>query len=153
METSEIALISAMGSALCEAVEMARAEALSLADLYVQVKYDEQQFLVYDDAENVLAQTSVDALDDWKEANDGEDVDAAMTALLRKVLSEEKVDNALRSLDFLPPFSVVLIDRSMETIAELITLDDENVYLHDDFWAKMDKELDDFFEQLMADTK
>ena len=24
---------------------------------------------------------------------------------------------------------------------------------NDDFWEKMDKELDDFFEQLMSDTK
>ena len=47
----------------------------------------------------------------------------------------------------------MLVDNEMEPVADLVTLDDENIYLHDDFWEKMDKELDDFFEQLMSDTK
>ena len=69
------------------------------------------------------------------------------------MLNHEDVNHALHSLDIIPPFSVVLVDNEMEPVADLITLDDENIYLHDDFWEKMDKELDDFFEQLMSDTK
>lgn len=44
METSELTLFSAMCESFCTAVEKARAEAMSLTDMYVQVKYDEQLF-------------------------------------------------------------------------------------------------------------
>ena len=91
-------------------------------------------------------------LDEWRDSS-GERSDAVIIAFLRKVLSHEDVNLALHSLDIIPPFSVVLVDNEMEPVADLITLDDENIYLHDDFWEKMDKELDDFFEQLMSDTK
>ena len=113
METSELTLFSAMCESFCTAVEKARAEAMSLTDMYVQVKYDEQLFSVFDDTENILVQSVIDGLDEWRDSS-GERSDAVIIAFLRK---------------------------------------DENIYLHDDFWEKMDKELDDFFEQLMSDTK
>ena len=143
METSELTLFSAMCESFCTAVEKARAEAMSLTDMYVQVKYD---------TESILVQSVIDGLDEWRDSS-GERSDAAIIAFLRKVLSHEDVNLALHSLDIIPPFSVVLVDNEMEPVADLITLDDENIYLHDDFWEKMDKELDDFFEQLMSDTK
>ena len=130
METSELTLFSAMCESFCTAVEKARAEAMSLTDMYVQVKYDEQLFSVFDDTESILVQSVIDGLDEWRDSS-GERSDAAIIAFLRKVLSHEDVNHAL----------------------DLVTLDDENIYLHDDFWEKMDKELDDFFEQLMSDTK
>ena len=152
METSELTLFSAMCESFCTAVEKARAEAMSLTDMYVQVKYDEQLFSVFDDTESILVQSVIDGLDEWRDSS-GERSDAAIIAFLRKVLSHEDVNHALHSLDIIPAFSVVLVDNEMEPVADLITLDDENIYLHDDFWEKMDKELDDFFEQLMSDTK
>ena len=135
METSELTLFSAMCESFCTAVEKARAEAM-----------------VFDDTESILVQSVIDGLDEWRDSS-GERSDAAIIAFLRKVLSHEDVNHALHSLDIIPPFSVVLVDNEMEPVADLITLDDENIYLHDDFWEKMDKELDDFFEQLMSDTK
>ncbi len=153
MEGTDVALSSAIASAISEAIEKAKANELSLVDMYVQVKYDDQTLSVFDDAENLLAQATLDGLDDWQEADGGEDAPDALVALLRSVLESEEVDRELRSLDVIAPFSVVLVDGAMEPVADLVTLDDENIYLHDEFWAKMDKELDDFFEQLMADTK
>ena len=141
METSELTLFSAMCESFCTAVEKARAEAMSLTDMSV-----------FDDTENILVQSVIDGLDEWRDSS-GERSDAVIIAFLRKVLSHEDVNLALHSLDIIPPFSVVLVDNEMEPVADLITLDDENIYLHDDFWEKMDKELDDFFEQLMSDTK
>ena len=153
MDASEEKLFSTLCDTLCAAVEKARAEALSLTDMYVQVKYDEQLFTVFDDADGVLAQATVEELDEWRSAHDSEEPHVALIAFLREVLNHDEVNKALHSLDFISPFSVVLVDANMEPVADLITLDDENIYLHDDFWEKMDKELDDFFDQLMADTK
>lgn len=153
MEVSEQKLFSVLCDTLCAAVEKARAEGMSLADMYVQVKYDEQLFTVFDDADGVLAQSTVEEFDEWRAAHENDSSNAALIAFLRKVLNHDPVNRALQSIDFISPFSVVLVDANMEPVADLITLDDENIYLHDDFWEKMDKELDDFFEQLMADTK
>lgn len=153
MKASEQKLFSALCGIFCAAVEKARAESMSLTDMYVQVKYDDQQVVVYDDADRVLAQATIEELDEWRTAHEGEPSEAALIALLRKVLEHDEVNQALHTLDFISPFSVVLVNAEMEPVADLVTLDDENVYLHDDFWEKMDKELDDFFEQLMADTK
>ena len=153
MDASEEKLFSALCETLCAAVEKARAEALSLTDMYVQVKYDEQLFTVFDDGDGVLAQSTIDELDEWRTAHDGDQLDAALIAFLRKVLADERLCQAIHSLVVISPFSVVLVNADMEPVADLITLDDENIYLHDDFWEKMDKELDDFFDQLMADTK
>lgn len=153
MKDSELTLFSAMCGTFCTAIEKARTEAMTLTDMYVQVKYDEQLFSVFDDAETLLAQSTIEALDEWREANDSEPSDTALIALLREVLAQDEVNKLLHSLDVIHPFSVVLVDNAMEPVADLITLDDENVYLQDDFWEKMDKELDDFFEELMADTK
>lgn len=153
MEDVESTLFSAMSKTFCMAVEKARAEEMSLTDMYVQVKCDEQLFSVFDDTEALLAQATIEGLEEWSGTNDDVNSKEALIAFLRKVLAHETVDKALRSLDIIPPFSVVLVDNTMEPIADLATLDDENIYLHDDFWEKIDKELDDFFEQLMADTK
>ena len=153
MEASEQKLFSVLCETVCAAAEKARAEGMSLTDMYVQVKYDEQLFTVFDDAEGVLVQSTVEDLDEWRAAHESESSNAALIAFLRKVLNCDKVHQALQSIDFISPFSVVLVDANQEPVVDLVTLDDENVYLHDDFWEKMDKELDDFFEQLMADTK
>lgn len=153
MDASEQKLFSTLCETIGAAVEKARAEAMSLTDMYVQLKYDEQQFTVFDDADGVLAQATVEEIDEWRTAHDGDESNGALIAFLRKVLEHDEVNKALHSLDFISPFSVVLVDANMDPVADLVTLDDENIYLHDDFWEKMDKELDDFFDQLMADTK
>ena len=120
METSELTLFSAMCESFCTAVEKARAEAMSLTDMYVQVKYDEQLFSVFDDTESILVQSVIDGLDEWRDSS-GERSDAAIIAFLRKVLSHEDVNHALHSLDIIPPFSVVLVDKEMEPVADLVT--------------------------------
>ena len=100
METSELTLFSAMCESFCTAVEKARAEAMSLTDMYVQVKYDEQLFSVFDDTESILVQSVIDGLDEWRDSS-GERSDAAIIAFLRMVLSHEDVNHALHSLDIM----------------------------------------------------
>ena len=60
MEDVESTLFSAMSKTFCMAVEKARAEEMSLTDMYVQVKCDEQLFSVFDDTEALLAQATIE---------------------------------------------------------------------------------------------
>jgi len=47
----------------------------------------------------------------------------------------------------------LLVDDQMNVLAELLNIDKENILLGDDFWQKMDRELDEFYEKLMSDIK
>jgi uncharacterized protein YaaN involved in tellurite resistance len=54
-------------------------------------------------------------------------------------------------LNIIKPFSVLMVDEEMETIAELLLIDDDQMLIDDDFLEHMDDELDGFFKQLMSD--
>ena len=69
-----------------------------------------------------------------------------------EIISTTDLADLFNELEYNTPFSIVMVDQQMETIADIYTLDDNNIVIGDDFWEKMDKELDDFFEKLMSDT-
>ena len=54
-------------------------------------------------------------------------------------------------MSILKPFSLVLEDDDKETIAELYVVDDDTVIIDDELMAGLDKDLDDFFAQLIKD--
>jgi hypothetical protein len=47
----------------------------------------------------------------------------------------------------------LLVDEEMNIQAELLTIDQENIMIGDEFWEKMDRELDEFYEKLMSDIR
>jgi hypothetical protein len=53
------------------------------------------------------------------------------------------------NLAIFTPYSFVLIDEDKETLAELILIDDDVVLLSDELLKGMDKELDDFWDELL----
>lgn len=154
MDSTEQLLADSICSALKEAVSKAKDGGLVLADMYVRVKTDDLAFVVYDDVDNVLSQTTLDALADWKNGIDDEEWDESLIRLLRGIFtSDTEIAQAFETLEVQSPFSVVLVDDEMEPLEELLTIDRDNIYFEDNFWEKVDKELDDFFDQLMSDVK
>lgn len=154
MDSTEQLLADSICSALKEAVSKAKDGGLVLADMYVRVKTDDLAFVVYDDVDNVLSQTTLDALADWKNGIDDEEWDESLIRLLRGIFtSDTEIVQAFETLEVQSPFSVVLVDDEMEPLEELLTIDRDNIYFEDNFWEKVDKELDDFFDQLMSDVK
>lgn len=123
---------------------------VSLSDLYIGVSFDDLSLSVYDDDEGLLAQKN---MDDWailKE--DPESFDDKVANVLKKVLHDKEVSNALESLDVIRPFSVILVNDEFEQKEELFLLDDQNIVLEDEFLKNIDKELDEFLEKLLADV-
>jgi len=55
------------------------------------------------------------------------------------------------TINILKPFSVVMVDEEMEVLSELLTIDEEELMLNDEFLKHMDDELDSFYKQLMSD--
>jgi hypothetical protein len=49
------------------------------------------------------------------------------------------------------PFSFLLEDNDGETIAELLIVDDDNIFVNDELLKGLGQELDDFFADLMKE--
>lgn len=138
--------------AFAEAVSKIKAdEAVAITDMYVCIKYDELLLTLYDDAENVLLQTSLDEWDELKE--DQENTDLIATDTLKKALNTDKMREVFESLELIAPFSVILVNEEHEQIAEILTIDKDLLILDNDFLKNIDQELDDFLDKLMSDDK
>jgi hypothetical protein len=122
---------------------------VSLSDLYVAVGFDDLTLSVYDDDEVLLVQGSVDEWAEFKE--DSETFDERVADILQRTLRQREVADAIESLDVIRPFSVLLVDDEFEIKEELMRLDEDNLVLDDEFVKNLDRELDDFLDNLLAD--
>jgi hypothetical protein len=128
-----------------------RESSAAIVDLYLFPNPDSGDFTIFDDENNVLVQLSVPA---WEEQFQGFDTDAALKeseSSLREIVNQVKEEGLYENLNILKPFSVLLVDEEMEVITELLTIDEEQLLLNDDFLKHMDEELDGFYKQLMSD--
>ena len=152
MEATKERLYNDISSVLTNAIETVRPkDDCTLTDMYVCVKYDDLLVVIYDDSENILLQETIDGWDDLKE--NSENFEEAVIDSLKYVLNTDSIKQKFESLDFVGPFSVILVDDNFEQICELVTYDKDMIYLEDDFLDKIDKELDEFFEKLMSDVE
>lgn len=123
----------------------------AIVDLYLMPNPDAGEFAVFDDEDHLLVKVPVQA---WEEECDTMDTDAALTeseSILREIVLSVRDEGGFERINIMKPFSVLMVDEEMETISELLLIDDEQLLLDDDFLKHMDKELDDFFKQLMSD--
>ncbi len=151
MDTSQETLRHSIQDAFVKALMKVRSLNLSLNDMYVRVSDDDEaSLIIYDDADAVLLTAPLDGWVDWKSTVAG-DISQALVALLTEAVNAPELYELFDDFDYDSPFSLMLVDENMELIAELLTIDHENIVLGDDFWDKMDKELDEFYEKLMSD--
>lgn len=126
---------------------------LSMNDMFIQVNEGDCTSLdIYDDTDNKLYSMPLTMWDEYKEENNDNDVLLNFALTLGEIISTTDLADLFNELEYNTPFSIVMVDQQMETIADIYTIDDNNIVIGDDFWEKMDKELDDFFEKLMSDT-
>lgn len=152
MEAEKEKLYNDIAAVFTDVIEKVKAdENCSLTDLYVSAKFDDLSLVVYDDTENVLLQTTIDGWDELKE--NSENFEEEVVESLKYVLNTDDIKQKFEAIDFVAPFSVILVDDDFEQICELVTYDKDMIYLEDNFFDKMDKELDEFFEKLMSDVE
>ena len=72
--------------------------------------------------------------------------------ILREIVNTAKEEGLFDNLNILKPFSILMVDDEMETLAELLMIDDDQLLLDDDFIKQMDHELDTFLKDLMSDV-
>ena len=152
MEADKKELYDDIIEAFISAIKKANADnSYSLSDMYVCFKYDDLSLSIYDDMERLLLQTTIDAWEPLK--SESVDFNEVVISTLKDVLNSDIMKKEFDTVNFVGTFSVILIDEEYEQICELITIDKDNIFLEDDFFSKIDKELDDFFEKLMSDVK
>ena len=116
-----------------------------LTDIHFRVSQESGEILVMDDDDNEIIRC---VIEEWIE-NKESDFYENITELLRKVLKNES--KVIDSYGLLKPFSIVLEDDEKESIAELYISDGDTVIISGDLMENLDKDLDEFFKELMKD--
>ena len=152
--TQEIIKLS-LHDAFVKTLMKVRSLNVILSDMYVQILEEEENTTVtiYDDADNEILKSAVDGWDEWKESIGNGDITDAAIGLFTDVVFNTDLLDLFNDMEYNGPFSLLLVDKNMEVISEILTIDNENIVIGDEFWEKMDKELDEFYEKLMSDIR
>ncbi|HET9571883.1 MAG TPA: hypothetical protein VFP20_10800 [Bacteroidales bacterium] len=123
----------------------------AIVDLYLLPNPEAGEFSVFDDEDHELIKVPVEVWQENYETLDNEVELKECEAMLTEIANKIKDEGLFDRINILKPFSVLMVDEEMETLAELLLLDDEQYLIDDHFLKHMDEELDAFFEKLMAD--
>ena len=118
-------------------------EALLLTDIHIRVTQDSGEMLAFDDDDQEITRCVVEQ---WIENKDENFYDQVLL-ILRNQLKRHR--NTVDNLGILKPFSIVLENDDKENIGELYLADDDTIIVSGDLMEGLDKELDDFFKDLM----
>ena len=113
-----------------------------LTDIYLQVKQEGGELLIFDDDDNELTRCVVE---EWIDNLD-EDFYEKVVPVLR--LSLMNLKELIENFNVLKPYSFVLQDDERETVEELYLVDDDTIVINDDLLADLEEDLDAFWEQL-----
>lgn len=116
-----------------------------LTDLHFRVTQETGEMVVYDDDDKEVTRCVVDQWIDNKDDVFYKEV----TIALRNAINKQKAQ--IDQLSILKPFSLVLEDDDHENVAELYVVDDDTVIIDEELMADLDKDLDNFLDQLLKE--
>ena len=116
-----------------------------LTDIHIIVSQDSGEMLAFDDDDTEITRCVVEQ---WIDNKDDDFYDQ-ITNILRSILQEnsEIIDN----FGIMKPYSFVLENDDNENIAELYLADDETVILGGDLMEGLNKDLDNFLDNLIKE--
>ena len=118
-------------------------EASVLTDIHIRVVQETGEMLFYDDDDKELNRCVVEQ---WIDNKD-DDFYESVTTILRNSIEVEK--DMMENLSILKPYAFVLEDDDRDAVAELYVVDDDTVIIDTELMKDLDKDLDDFFENLL----
>lgn len=116
-----------------------------LTDIHLRVIQDSGEMLAFDDDDKEITRCVIEDWIDNKEENFYEE----SIGILRKSLQQQH--DIIDKMGILKPFSFVMENDDQETVAELYVADDDTVIIGGDIMENLDKDLDDFFANLMKE--
>jgi hypothetical protein len=114
-----------------------------VTDFHITVDTANGTVVICDDEETLLSSGVIDELCSCDEQ--------AVETILKNGLAQMDKDGIFNTVGIYKPFSFLLEDTDNETIAELLIVDDENVFVSDELLKGLDKELNEFLADLMKD--
>lgn len=118
-------------------------EPTHLTDIHLRVSQDSGEMMAFDDDENEITRC---VIEEWIDNKD-DDFYSDVTAILRQAL--KKLNKVIDHMGILKPYSFVLEDDEKENIAELYVADDDTIIISGDLMEGLEKDLDNFFDELM----
>lgn len=115
-----------------------------MTDICFQAKNESGELVVLDDNDEEIASAVVADWIDYK----GDDFYGNVDRTLKQYIQGHQSE--LESLGILHPYSFVLLDEDRETVSEVFQIDDESIVIdHKELMEGLDKDLNDFIEQLL----
>ena len=119
-------------------------EATAMTDIHLRVTQESGELVAFDDEDNEINRA---VIEQWIDNKD-EDFYESVTATLRNLLHTDLHD-MIEKMSILRPFAFVLEDDDHEHIAELYCADGDTIILNGELLPNLDKDLDDFLDQLI----
>ncbi len=154
MKTSQDILGQSLHDTFVSVLMKVRSLNMQLSDMYVRLdNKNEASLIIYDDNDNILYTAQLNEWDEWSANVTAEEAEEQLIALLSEVVNGDTLFELFNETEYNGPFSLLYVDEQMNVLAELLTIDKENIMIGDEFWEKMDRELDEFYEKLMSDIR
>lgn len=154
MKTSQDILGQSLHDTFVSVLMKVRSLNMQLSDMYVRLdNKNEASLIIYDDNDNILYTAQLNEWDEWSANVTDEEAEEQFIALLSDVVNGDTLFELFNETEYNGPFSLLYVDEQMNVLAELLTIDKENIMIGDEFWEKMDRELDEFYEKLMSDIR
>ena len=118
-------------------------EASQLTDIHIRVTQESGEMMAFDDDENEITRCVVEQ---WIDNKDEDFYDQVLLILRNQFKRLRKI---IDDFGILKPYSLVLENDDKESMGELYLADDDTVIVSGDLMEGLDKELDDFFKDLM----
>ena len=120
-------------------------DCLPLTDIYLQVKQESGELLVFDDDDHELTRCVVE---EWIGNRDERFYDEVQPILITALTRLKEVTEHMAVLK---PYSYVLMGEDHETIADLYLVDDDTMMLSGDLMQGLEEDLEHFWQQLCAE--
>lgn len=120
-------------------------DSLPLTDIYLQVKQESGELLVFDDDDHELTRCVVE---EWIGNSDEHFYDEVQPILITALTRLKEVTEHVAVLK---PYSYVLMGEDHETIADLYLVDDETLLVSGDLMQGLEEDLEHFWQQLCAE--
>ena len=122
-------------------------EETTVTDFHFQVNTENGNLTIYDDDDNVLAQTHIV---EWENFHT-EDCYATIETEIRAVLTKTHKEGMLDNMNVPKPYSCLLVDEEKETIVDLMYIDDDTYILNNDLLDGFNEEMDAFLKKLLEE--
>ena len=117
-----------------------------MTDIHVRVFQDSGELITFDDSDEEITRGLVEQ---WIDNTD-DDFYSAIPPIIRKCIEHQK--ELVEKMGIMKPFTFVLENDEKEPVEELYIVDDDLVIIDDDMMQDLDKDLDEFLDNLLKDA-